>query len=80
MTSATVCAMRTLDCHANNPIAWPHANASGDRPARGISSDGAIVVVRPDQYVAHVLPLAARHDLAEFFANVLSQPRAAARH
>jgi phenol 2-monooxygenase len=35
---------------------------------RGISPDGAIVVVRPDQYVAHVLPLGAASELAEFFA------------
>ncbi|WP_022882231.1 FAD-dependent monooxygenase [Gryllotalpicola ginsengisoli] len=34
---------------------------------RGISRDGAIVVVRPDQYVAAVLPLAARSELADFF-------------
>ena len=27
---------------------------------RGISRDGAIVIVRPDHYVAHVLPLGAR--------------------
>ena len=24
---------------------------------RGISRDGAVVIVRPDQYVAHILPL-----------------------
>ena len=42
--------------------------------ARGISRDGAIVVVRPDQYVANVLPLDARDDLAAFFAgNMLDQ-------
>lgn len=35
--------------------------------ARGVSRDGAIVVVRPDQYVAHVLPLAATDELAAFF-------------
>lgn len=35
---------------------------------RGISRDGAIVVVRPDGYVAHVLPLTATAELAEFFA------------
>src|SRR5699024_2780521 len=38
---------------------------------RGISSDGAIVVVRPDQYIAHVLPLAARAELREFFVGFL---------
>ncbi|MFT4041529.1 MAG: FAD-binding monooxygenase [Gordonia sp. (in: high G+C Gram-positive bacteria)] len=41
--------------------------------ARGVDRRGVIVVVRPDQYVAHVLPLWARRELAEFFAgNLLS--------
>jgi phenol 2-monooxygenase len=61
---------------------WEKVWASGPAPdifeLRGISRDGAIVVVRPDQYVAHVLPLAARHELAAFFAGVLRLPRAAA--
>ena len=35
--------------------------------ARGLSRDGVVVVVRPDQYVAHVLPLTATAELAEFF-------------
>ncbi|NIL90100.1 3-hydroxybenzoate 4-monooxygenase [Rhodococcus fascians] len=35
---------------------------------RGIDRDGAIVVVRPDQYVAQVLPLSATDELATFFA------------
>ncbi|GAB3187151.1 FAD-binding monooxygenase [Nesterenkonia suensis] len=35
--------------------------------ARGISRDGAVVVVRPDQYVAQVLPLTDTVGLAEFF-------------
>jgi phenol 2-monooxygenase len=39
---------------------------------RGLSRDGAIVVVRPDQYVANVLPLTATAELAEFFAPLLS--------
>ena len=35
---------------------------------RGIDrAQGAMVVVRPDQYVAHVLPLAAHRALADFF-------------
>lgn len=36
--------------------------------ARGLSRDGVIVVVRPDQYVAAVLPLEATDELAAFFA------------
>lgn len=39
--------------------------------ARGVAADGAVVVVRPDQYVAHVLPLGARAELTEFFAGSL---------
>src|SRR5690606_12618679 len=35
---------------------------------RQISRDGAVVVVRPDQYVAHVLPLTATDQLSDFFA------------
>ncbi|QEA13070.1 FAD-dependent monooxygenase [Comamonas flocculans] len=41
---------------------------------RGIDRAGAIVVVRPDQYVAHVLPLAARAELAAFLRGFL-RPR-----
>jgi len=35
---------------------------------REISRNGAIVVVRPDQYVAGIFPLEAREGLSEFFA------------
>ncbi|MBN9215004.1 MAG: phenol 2-monooxygenase [Microbacterium sp. SCN 70-200] len=38
---------------------------------RGIARAGAIVIVRPDQYVAHVLPLGARAELGEFFRGIL---------
>lgn len=41
--------------------------------AREISRDGAIVVVRPDQYVAHVLPLDAHEELAAFFAPIFDK-------
>jgi 2-polyprenyl-6-methoxyphenol hydroxylase-like FAD-dependent oxidoreductase len=35
---------------------------------RGIArTSGCLVIVRPDQYIAHVLPLEARAELAEFF-------------
>ncbi len=40
--------------------------------ARGIDrAAGCIVVVRPDQYVGHVLPLDARDALAAYFAGIL---------
>lgn len=38
--------------------------------ARGVSRDGAVVVVRPDQYVSHILPLDATAELADFFAGI----------
>jgi phenol 2-monooxygenase len=39
---------------------------------RGIERDkGCLVVVRPDQYVAHVLPLDAHDELAAFFARFM---------
>ena len=38
---------------------------------RGIDRGGAIVVVRPDQYVANVLPLSATGALAEFFTDIM---------
>ena len=39
---------------------------------RGIDrANGCIVIVRPDQYVAHVLPLEARAELTAFFAGFL---------
>ena len=42
---------------------------------RGIARDaGCVVVVRPDQYVAHVLPLDAQDELAAFFAGILKPP------
>jgi phenol 2-monooxygenase len=39
---------------------------------RGIDRErGCLIVVRPDQYVAHVLPLDARDELSAYFAGVL---------
>ena len=39
---------------------------------RGIDrSAGCVVIVRPDQYVAHILPLDAHAELANFFSGVL---------
>ncbi len=50
------------------------ASAWNDRDIfdeRGIARDGAVVVVRPDQYVAAVLSLTACAELARFFDGVL---------
>ncbi|MDA3630509.1 FAD-binding monooxygenase [Saccharopolyspora sp. WRP15-2] len=43
--------------------------------ARGIDRGGALVVVRPDHYVANVLPLDAVEELAEFFAGIFNAQR-----
>ncbi|UIK88815.1 FAD-binding monooxygenase [Arthrobacter polaris] len=43
---------------------------------RGIDRAGAIVVVRPDQYVANIVPLSATAELGKFFAQIHSGQRA----
>lgn len=59
-------------------------NVYGTDPAadifelRGLSRDGVVVVVRPDQYVATILPLTATAELGAFFANILPASRDAA--
>jgi len=41
---------------------------------RGVDRDGGcLVIVRPDQYVAHILPLDAYEALSGFFANILKK-------
>jgi phenol 2-monooxygenase len=45
--------------------------------SRGIDRAGAVVVVRPDQYVANVLPLTATNELAAFFGPILRAGRPA---
>ena len=49
-------------------------NAADIFDLRGIDrTHGALVVVRPDQYVAHVLPLDAHRALADFFGGFMLQ-------
>jgi phenol 2-monooxygenase len=49
-----------------------HKNGHDIYDMRGIDrAQGCMVVVRPDQYVAHILPLDATGELAEFFAGFL---------
>lgn len=43
--------------------------------ARGIDPAGALVVVRPDQYVAHVLPLTSTTELTEFLSGAFLPQR-----
>jgi phenol 2-monooxygenase (NADPH) len=50
----------------------PDPDAGDVFDLRGIDREtGCVVVVRPDQYVAHVLPLDAHEALAEYFAGLL---------
>jgi len=54
--------------YAAAPSAWTSTDIFEER---GLSRDGVVVVVRPDQYVAAVLPLTATDDLTAFFATAL---------
>jgi len=42
---------------------------------REIDEGGCVVVVRPDQYVAHVLPLTARAELIDFLGRSMLEAR-----
>ncbi|HVJ28276.1 MAG TPA: hypothetical protein VM493_12085, partial [Vicinamibacterales bacterium] len=42
---------------------------------RGLDRGGVVVVVRPDQYVANVLPLGATSELTAFFDPLMSAGR-----
>jgi phenol 2-monooxygenase (NADPH) len=53
-------------------IFCPDPGAEDIFELRGINRDtGCIVIVRPDQYVSHVLPLHGHEALAEYFAGIL---------
>jgi phenol 2-monooxygenase (NADPH) len=50
----------------------PDPNGDDIFELRGVNREtGCMVVVRPDQYVAHLLPLDGHEALANFFANIL---------
>ena len=53
---------------ASGPSSWTDVDIFAERE---LSRDGVVVVVRPDQYVAHVLPLTATTELADFFAGAM---------
>jgi phenol 2-monooxygenase (NADPH) len=54
----------------------PDPNAEDVFELRGVNREtGCMVVVRPDQYVSHVLPLDAHEALTNFFARILIEPR-----
>ncbi|WP_127476771.1 FAD-dependent monooxygenase [Microbacterium sulfonylureivorans] len=61
--------------YAAAPSTWARADIFAERE---LSRDGVVVVVRPDQYVAAVLPLTATQELADFFAGSLIDQRAMA--
>jgi phenol 2-monooxygenase len=61
--------------YAAAPSAWSSADIFAERE---LSRDGVVVVVRPDQYVAAVLPLSATDELAAFFAGAMVDARTAA--
>ncbi|CAI8359611.1 MAG: 3-hydroxybenzoate 4-monooxygenase [Gammaproteobacteria bacterium] len=49
-----------------------HSSRQNIYDMRGISkSEGCVLVVRPDQYVAAVLPLDQHHELTDFFGRFL---------
>ena len=51
-------------------------NAGDIFEMRGVNREtGCMVVVRPDQYVSHVLPLHGYEALTDFFAGILIEPR-----
>ncbi|MGV2951466.1 hypothetical protein ACNPM8_04725 [Glutamicibacter sp. AGC46] len=52
--------------------AIPHQDIFTERK---IDRPGALVVVRPDMYVAQALPLTARAELAEFFSKNMALPK-----
>ena len=61
--------------YAAAPSAWSDTDIFDER---GLSRDGVVVVVRPDQYVAAVLPLRATGELGAFFDGCLLPQRAPA--
>lgn len=56
--------------------AWAVDPRSDIFAEREIDGRGAIVIVRPDQHVANVLPLTARAELTAFFAGFLVDQQA----
>lgn len=58
--------------YAAAPSAWSSVDIFAERD---LSRDGVVVVVRPDQYVAAVLPLQSTEALAAFFAGQMIEQR-----
>ena len=62
---------RVVICKAGDVIAASHSGGGGYNVRTIPEAQGALVVVRPDQHVAHVLPLDATDELAAFFDGFL---------
>ncbi|WP_394551742.1 FAD-dependent monooxygenase [Agromyces sp. MMS24-JH15] len=58
--------------YAAGPSAWTEADIFAER---GLSREGVVVVVRPDQYVAAILPLTATDELSAFLGGALLPQR-----
>ncbi|MGK3953302.1 FAD-dependent monooxygenase [Microbacterium sp. I2] len=61
--------------YAAAPSAWSEADIFAER---GLSRDGVVVVVRPDQYVAGIFPLEATDELSAFLAQTFLPQHASA--
>jgi len=60
----------------NEKMFCPDPDADDIFELRGVNREtGCMVVVRPDQYVSHLLPLHGYEALAEFFAGILIEAR-----
>jgi hypothetical protein len=51
-----------------------HFNSTSSICAGSPATSDALSIVRPDQFIAHVLPLDAREELSRFFGAVLVAP------
>lgn len=57
--------------YASGPGPGPDGRGEDIFAVRGLDRGGVVVVVRPDQYVANVLPLTATDELTAFFAPIM---------
>ena len=85
----TVFQQQDLSIHELHPYLWPAKGKYGLRDyekvyqsqpgndvydLRGVNrTDGCVVVVRPDQHIAAILPITAHLELAEFFNHFMIQ-------
>jgi hypothetical protein len=58
---------------AERPEGLPEETATSSTCAASTARPGCMVVVRPDQYVAHILPIHGHDALADFFPGILNE-------